>query len=312
MIEARNLSKRYGDTVAVDDLSFTIRPGVVTGFLGPNGAGKSTTLRMILGLDRPSGGSVTVAGRRYRELERPMSEVGALLDAREVEGVRSARAHLQWLARAGGIEASRVDQVLETVGLTDAAGRKLSGFSLGMSQRLGIATALLGDPPVLLFDEPINGLDAEGILWVRTLLRDLAAEGRTVVVSSHLMHEMETTADHVLVIGRGRLIADLPMAEFTHLGSGAHVRVVSPEPDRLRGLLEGAGASVSADDGGLRVVGLDNVAIADLAAEAEVRIHELTPRHASLEATFMELTHESVEYRTERARRESPATGAER
>jgi ABC-2 type transport system ATP-binding protein len=309
VIEARELTKRYGKRVAVDHVSFTIRPGVVTGFLGPNGAGKSTTMRMILGLDRPTGGSVTVAGRPYEQLRAPLREVGAVLDAKAMDGARTARAHLGWLARAGGIDAARVGEVLDLVGLADVADRRAGGFSLGMAQRLGIAAALLGDPPVLLLDEPVNGLDPEGIRWVRTLMRDCAAEGRAVVVSSHLMSEMEATADHVLVIGRGRLLADMTMAEFRELGPGTHVRVVSPEPDRLRAVLTGAGATVSTDtDGALRVVGIDNVTIAELAARAGVLVHELTPQRASLEATFMELTYDSVEYRAEPGPRPAPAT----
>ena len=298
MIEARQLTKRFGDKEAVHGLSFTVRPGVVTGFLGPNGAGKSTTMRMILGLDRPTTGAVTVAGRSYADLPAPMREVGALLDAKAVDGARTARAHLGWLVRAGGLAARRVTEVLELTGLSEVADQRIGGFSLGMSQRLGIATALLGDPPVLLFDEPVNGLDPEGIRWVRTLMQGFAAEGRSVVVSSHLMHEMEATADHVLVIGKGRLLADMPMAEFTRLGPDAHVRVVSPEPGRLQQLLERAGGTVAVEpDGALQVVGVDNVRIADLAAAADLRIHELTPQRASLEATFMQLTHDSVEYR---------------
>lgn len=299
MIEARDLTKRFGDKVAVDSLSFSVRPGLVTGFLGPNGAGKSTTMRMILGLDTPSGGSVTVAGHDYRELVAPMCEVGALLDARAVDGVRTARAHLRWLARAGGLPLARVDEVLELVGLESVARTRVGDFSLGMSQRLGIATALLGDPPVLLFDEPVNGLDVEGIRWVRAMMRHLAGQGRTVLVSSHLMSEMEATADHVLVIGRGRLVADMPMAEFIARGSGGHVRVVTPEPERLRGVLEPAGGVVTAGaDGSLQVFELDNVAIGDLAAGASIRVHELTPQRASLEATFMELTGDTVEFQT--------------
>lgn len=299
MIEATGLTKRFGEKVAVDALSFRVRPGVVTGFLGPNGAGKSTTMRMVLGLDRPTSGTVTVGGRDYRDLPAPLREVGALLDAKAVDGVRSARAHLRWIARAGGIDRSRVDEVLDLVGLGEVADQKVQGFSLGMFQRLGIAAALLGDPPVLLFDEPVNGLDAEGIRWVRTLLRDLASDGRTVVVSSHLMSEMEATAEHVLVIGRGRLIADTTMAEFTRRGSGAHVRVVTPAVDDLVALLVGQGATVDrVADGSLAVSGLDNVAIAELASTHRVVLHELTPQRATLEATFMELTQDSVEYRT--------------
>jgi ABC-2 type transport system ATP-binding protein len=300
VIEARDLTKRFGKQTAVDRVSFTIRPGVVTGFLGPNGAGKSTTMRMILGLDHPTGGSVTVAGRPYADLAAPLHEVGALLDAKAIDGARTARAHLAWLARAGGIDPARVDQVLDLVGLVDVADRRAGGFSLGMAQRLGIAGALLGDPPVLLFDEPVNGLDPEGIRWVRTLMRNCATEGRAVLVSSHLMSEMEATADHVLVIGRGRLLADMTMAEFRSLGPGTHVRVVSPEPERLRQVLAGAGATVSTEpDGALHVVGIDNVTVAELAARAGVLVHELTPQRASLEATFMELTYDSVEYRAD-------------
>ena len=234
MITARDLTKRYGDTTAVNGLSFDIKPGVVTGFLGPNGAGKSTTMRMILGLDAPSGGSVTVNGKAYRDLPAPMREVGALLDAKAVHGARTAYRHLQWVAQAGGIPRKRVDEVLDTVGLTDVAGKKVGNFSLGMYQRLGIATALLGDPPTLLFDEPVNGLDPEGIYWIRTLMQDLAAEGRTVFVSSHLMNEMEETAAHVIVIGRGELIADMPIADFTQRSARSHVHVVSPKADRAR------------------------------------------------------------------------------
>ena len=300
MIEARELRKRYGSAVAVDGLTFDIRPGVVTGFLGPNGAGKSTTLRMILGLDRPTEGTVTVAGRAYRELAAPMREVGALLDAKAVHGKRNARQHLRWLARAGGLPATRVEEVLAEVGLSDVAGRRVGGFSLGMSQRLGIAAAMLGDPATLLFDEPVNGLDPEGIRWIRTLMRKLADEGRTVVVSSHLMNEMEETADHVIVIGRGRLIADTSMTEFRLRGAGSHVRVISPDAARLAELLDRAGGQVTFGPAAattFTVVGLDAARIGDLAAEHGLRVHELTPRSASLEEAFMELTHDSVDYR---------------
>ena len=299
MIEASGLTKRFGDKVAVDGLSFSVRPGVVTGFLGPNGAGKSTTMRMILGLDRPDEGSVTVAGHRYADLSAPLHEVGALLEGTAIDGVRSARAHLAWVAASAGIRPGRVDEVLEMVGLDDVSDKKVAGFSLGMSQRLGIATALLGDPPVLLFDEPVNGLDVEGIRWVRSLMRWLAGEGRTVLVSSHLMSEMEATADHVLVIGRGRLVADMAMREFTELGSGSHVRVATREPERLSAVLGDAGAVVrDGPEGTLEVVGIDNVAVAELAMEAKILLHELTPQRASLEATFIELTGDDVEYRT--------------
>ena len=300
MIEARGLTKRYGDTVAVDALTFDIRPGVVTGFLGPNGAGKSTTMRMILGLDRPTSGRVHVGGSRYRDLGAPMHEVGALLDAGAVHGKRSARNHLRWLADAGGLPRRRVEEVLDEVGLADVAGRRVGGFSLGMSQRLGIASALLGDPATLLFDEPMNGLDPEGIRWIRTLLQRFAAEGRTVIVSSHLMHEMEETADHVLVIGRGRLIADTSISEFTLRAAGNHVHVVSPDAVALAEMLERADAHVTVgDDGALTVAGLLAPRIGDLAAEHGLRVHELTPRRASLEAAFMELTEDSVDYRPE-------------
>ena len=297
-IAARGLTKHYGAAVAVDELTFDIRPGVVTGFLGPNGSGKSTTMRMILGLDHPTAGSVLLDGRRYRDLDRPMREVGALLDARTLHGKRTARQQLRWLADAGGLPRSRVEEVLEEVGLTDVAGRRAGAFSLGMSQRLGIAAALLGDPATLLFDEPMNGLDPEGIRWIRTLLQRFAAEGRTVVVSSHLMHEMEETAGHVLVIGRGRLIADSSIADFTRRAAGSHVHVRSPDAGALAALLERAGGDVARDaDGTLTVSGVTGAAIGDLAAEHGLRVHELTPRRASLEAAFMELTHDSVEYR---------------
>jgi ABC-2 type transport system ATP-binding protein len=304
MIKATALEKRFGDQLAVDGLSFTAEPGRVTGFLGPNGAGKSTTMRMILGLDRPTGGEVTVNGRPYREQPAPLQAVGALLDAKAVDGVRTAAAHLRWLAIAGGIPVTRVDEVLELVGLSEVAGKRIGEFSLGMSQRLGIAAALLGDPPVLLFDEPVNGLDPEGIRWVRLFMRHLAREGRTVVVSSHLMSEMESTADHVVVIGRGKLIADMPMSEFTTLGSGAHVHVVSPDAAALRTEIEASGGAIlddsepTPDPQRLLVAGMDNVAIAELASARQLRIWELTPRRASLESTFMELTGDSVEYHT--------------
>ncbi len=304
MIKATALEKRFGDRVAVDQLTFTAEPGHVTGFLGPNGAGKSTTMRMILGLDRPTGGDVTVNGLRYRDQPAPLQVVGALLDAKAVDGVRTAAAHLRWMAIAGGIPVTRVDEVLELVGLTEVAGKRIAEFSLGMSQRLGIAAALLGDPPVLLFDEPVNGLDPEGIRWVRLFMRHLAGQGRTVVVSSHLMSEMESTADHVIVIGRGKLIADMPMSEFTTLGSGAHVHVVSPDAEALSAAIIARGGTILDDTESppdpqrLLVGGLDNVTIAALAAEQQLRIWELTPRRASLESTFMELTGDSVEYHT--------------
>jgi|SRR5689334_1431755 len=294
MISAHRLTKRYGETIAVAGLDFEVRPGFVTGLLGPNGAGKSTTLRLILGLDRPSSGRVEIDGRAYRDLPAPMREVGALLDAKAVHGKRSARAHLRWLAEAGGVSRTRVDEVLADVGLAEVAGRKIGGFSLGMSQRLGIAAALLGDPAVLLFDEPINGLDPEGIRWIRTLMRRLAGEGRTVVVSSHVMSELEATADRVLVMGRGRMIADESVDELTR--RNGFVRVVSPDA-ALRDVLTGAGAVVTEEAGGLAVSGLEAPAIGDLAAAHGLRLHELAPRRGTLEAAFMELTRDSVEYR---------------
>jgi ABC-2 type transport system ATP-binding protein len=299
LITARDLTKRYGSTTAVRGLSFAVEPGVVTGFLGPNGAGKSTTMRMILGLDAPSGGSVTVGGRAYRDLPAPMREVGALLDAKAVQGARPAYRHLQWVARAGGISRKRVDEVLGIVGLTEVAGKKIGTFSLGMAQRLGIATALLGDPPTLLFDEPVNGLDPEGIFWIRTLMQDLAAEGRTVFVSSHLMNEMEETAAHVIVIGRGELIADLPIADFTQRSARSHVHVVSPRAEELAEALERAGGKVTKrEDGSLDVVGMAAPKIGDIALERRLGLHELTPVRASLEAAFMDLTKDSVQYRS--------------
>lgn len=296
MIEVQDVTKRYGKTVAVDHLSFRVKPGVVTGFLGPNGAGKTTTMRMILGLDHPDSGVVSIGGRPYRGLPAPLHEVGALLDAKAIQGGRSARQHLTWVAKAGGLPGRRVEEVLELVGLTEVANRKVGGFSLGMSQRLGIAAALLGDPEVLLFDEPVNGLDPEGIRWVRGLFRRLAGEGRTIFVSSHLMSEMEETAEHVLVIGRGRLIADASIAEFTQGSAGSHVRVVSPQASELARLLAASGAAIDQVDGALTVTGLDAPRIGELAAEHRIVLHELAPRRASLEAAFMELTESSVEY----------------
>ena len=297
MIEVNEVTKRYGNTVAVDRLSFVVKPGIVTGFLGPNGAGKSTTMRMILGLDHPTSGSIKVNGRAYRDIPAPMREVGALLDARAIQGNRTARQHLRWLAQAGGIPTSRVDEVLHLVGLAEVANRKVGGFSLGMSQRLGIAAALLGDPGVLLFDEPVNGLDPEGIVWVRTLFKRLAAEGRTILVSSHLMSEMQETADHVVVIGRGRLIADMPVHELTARASGGQVRVTSPRAADLKPLIENAGGTIAAStDGTLMVSGLTAPQVGEIAAANGIVLHELTPQRATLEAAFMELTRDSVEY----------------
>jgi len=300
MIEVHELTKRYGSAVAVDGLSFTVHPGRVTGFLGPNGAGKSTTMRVILGLDAPAAGWATVSGRPYQRLARPLHQAGALLDAGAVHGGRTARDHLRAIAASNGIGARRVGQVLALVGLDGAAGRRVRGFSLGMRQRLGIAAALLGDPPVLMFDEPVNGLDPEGIAWIRGLLKSLAAEGRTIFVSSHLMSEMALTADHLIVIGRGRLVADAPIAEFVQQGSRRDVVVRSPRAADLAGLLAARGAAVTAEPGGgLAVTGLAAPAIADLAREHAISVHELTPRHASLEEAYMELTRDSVEYRAE-------------
>jgi ABC-2 type transport system ATP-binding protein len=300
MIEARSLTKRYGSTVAVNDLSFTIRPGVVTGFLGPNGAGKTTTMRLILGLDYPTGGTVTVNGQPHPQLPSPMHEVGALLDAKAVHGGRSARSHLLCLAQTNGISRHRVDEVLGVVGLSDVAGKRSKGFSLGMSQRLGIAATLLGDPEILMFDEPVNGLDPEGILWIRNLMKSLAAEGRTVFVSSHLMSEMENTADHVIVIGRGRLIADCSMAEFIARSSGQAIRARTPQPDALARAVAAAGGTSAGvgdgDPGELEVTGLTEQRIGDIAFANGVRLHHLSPSRASLEQAFMELTADSVEY----------------
>jgi ABC-2 type transport system ATP-binding protein len=301
MIEARGLVKRYGATAAVNDLSFTIRPGLVTGFLGPNGAGKTTTMRLILGLDRPSAGTVTVNGKPYAQLPDPMHEVGALLDAAAVHGGRTARNHLLGLAQTNGISHRRVDEVLGLVGLANVAGQRTKGFSLGMRQRLGIAAALLGEPQILMFDEPVNGLDPEGILWIRTLMKSLAAEGRTVLVSSHLMSEMEHTADHLLVIGRGRLIADCGMAEFIARFSGQAVLVRTPQPDALARVAAVAGASVSAaeGDGNLEVRGLTEDQVSDLALAHGIRLYHLAATRVSLEHAFMKLTADSVEYRAE-------------
>jgi ABC-2 type transport system ATP-binding protein len=297
MIEARHLTKRYGPTVAVDDLSFDVREGLVTGFLGPNGAGKTTTMRMILGLDRPNHGRVTVDGKSYDDLPAPLREVGALLDPKAFHPGRSAHNHLLCLAESNGIPARRVDEVLGIVGLESAARRRAGTFSLGMGQRLGIAAALLGDPQVLMFDEPVNGLDPEGIAWVRRLMRDLASQGRTVFVSSHLMSEMALTADHVIVIGRGKLIRDESVTSFINSSSKGSVRVVTPHADQLAGLVRQAGASVETDNtGALQITGLTSPEVGELAAGQGLVLHELTPQRASLEEAFMELTQDSVEF----------------
>jgi len=297
VIEVRGLTKRFGSTVAVDDLSFTIRPGIVTGFLGPNGAGKSTTMRLILGLDRPTSGSVTVNGKPYREHAAPLHEVGALLEARSVHTGRSAYYHLLALAQTHGIPRRRVDELIDMVGLHDVARKRAGGFSLGMGQRLGIASALLGDPQTLILDEPVNGLDPEGILWIRNLLKSLAAEGRTIFVSSHLMSEMAQTAEHLIIVGRGRLIADMSVDDFVRQASGDAVRVRSPRAAELREALVGPTVTVSAgEDGALEVTGLTAAQIGDLAAANGVPLHELTAHKASLEEAFMDLTRDEVEY----------------
>jgi ABC-2 type transport system ATP-binding protein len=297
MIEARGLSKRYGTKVAVNNLSFHIQPGTVTGFLGPNGAGKTTTMRLILGLDSPDAGTVTIGGKRYADVPYPMHEVGALLDAKAVHGGRSAYNHLLCLAQTNGIGRKRVDEVISLVGLAEVAKKRSKGFSLGMGQRLGIAATLLGDPAVLMFDEPVNGLDPEGILWIRNLMKALAAEGRTVFVSSHLMSEMEHTADHLIVIGRGEMLADCSMQEFIERSSGQSVRVRTPQADDLAKALIAAGAQVSPDGNGiLSVQNMHAEQIGDIAFDRGVRLHELAVVRASLETAFMELTGDSVEY----------------
>jgi ABC-2 type transport system ATP-binding protein len=307
MIEARGLTKRYGDKVAVDDLTFTVEPGRVTGFLGPNGAGKSTTMRMILGLDTPTRGSATVNGRPYREHAAPLREVGALLDARSVHPGRSAYHHLLALARTCGIPSSRVEEVVEAVGLREVARRRAGGFSLGMGQRLGIATALLGDPGTVILDEPVNGLDTEGIRWIRSLLRRLAAEGKTVFVSSHLMSEMALAAQHLIVIGRGRLIADTSTEELIASAAPNLVRVRSTDPDALAALLRSPDVAVSRDqDGALTVSGLSTDQVGTVAAAGGITLLELTAQQASLEEAFMDLTRDAVEFRV------PTTTGAQR
>jgi ABC-2 type transport system ATP-binding protein len=341
MIEARDLTKRYGDRLAVDQLSFTVEPGRVTGFLGPNGAGKSTTMRLALGLDRPNSGTATINGRPYRDLARPLLVVGALLEARAVHTGRSAYNHLLFLAQTQRLPRSRVQQVIDLVGLRDVAHKRAGGFSLGMSQRLGIAAALLGDPRVLLLDEPVNGLDPEGILWIRNLMKQLAAEGRTVFVSSHLMNEMAVTADHLIVIGRGRLIADCSTQEFIERSSEKSVLVRTPDPARLAALITAEGGNVkeaseppSADRtaaGGIGpsgsgvppgstvspqasttivVTGMPAPRVGELAASGSIVLHELTPQLASLEEAFIELTADSLEYGTHQ--QAAPVPGARR
>jgi ABC-2 type transport system ATP-binding protein len=303
VIQATQLTKRYGDTVAVDNLTFTVEPGKVTGFLGPNGAGKSTTLRMILGLNAPTSGSVTVDGVPFSHRPRGLRHVGALLDAQDVHGGRSAQAHLSALARSNRIPPDRVDEVLQEVGLAKAGRRRIGGFSLGMKQRLGIAGALLGDPPMLLFDEPLNGLDPEGVLWVRGLFRRLASEGRTVFVSSHMMAEMQHTADQLIVIGQGRLIADQSLEDFAARDASLSVSVHTPDLAALADVLSSQGASVQreSDETG-RVTGLTAARIGALAHRHGIVLHELTPQASSLESVFMSLTADSAEYLAGEAR----------
>jgi len=307
MIEVTDLSKRFGDKVAVDHLSFTVEPGRVTGFLGPNGAGKSTTMRLILGLDHPSSGSATINGKRYAQLVNPLRTVGALLEAKSVHSGRSARNHLLFLAQTQGLPPSRVDEMLDLVGLREVARKRTGGFSLGMGQRLGVAAALLGDPEVLLLDEPVNGLDPEGVLWIRNLMKQLASVGKTVLVSSHLMNEMAVTADHLIVIGRGRLIVAASTADVIARGSGQAVRVRTPDAARLTDLiLAEGGKAIPADDtngttGGdsapvLTVTGVPAARIGELAASASIVLHELTPQLATLEDAFLELTSDSLEF----------------
>jgi ABC-2 type transport system ATP-binding protein len=313
MIEARDLTKSFGGKVAVDHLSFTVAPGRVTGFLGPNGAGKSTTMRLILSLDRPDSGSATINGRPYSDLPSPLRTVGALLEAKSVHGGRSARNHLLFLAQTQGIRASRVDEMLALVGLSDVARKRAGGFSLGMSQRLGVAAALLGDPEVLLLDEPVNGLDPEGVLWIRNLMKHLASQGKTVLVSSHLMNEMAVTADHLIVIGRGRLIADAATDELIARAGGQSVRVRTPDADKLTNLIIAEGGKVTparatGDLGGaqnpaggtaavtLTVTGLPAPRIGEVAASGSVVLHELTPLLGTLEDAFLELTSDSLEF----------------
>ncbi|WP_406011057.1 ATP-binding cassette domain-containing protein [Streptomyces sp. NBC_00637] len=299
MIEARELTKRYGDKTVVDNLSFTVKPGEVTGFLGPNGAGKSTTMRMIVGLDAPTRGSVTVGGRSYASQAAPLHEIGTLLEAKSVHPGRSAFNHLMALAYTHGIPRRRVDEVIELAGLTSVAGKRVGAFSLGMGQRLGIAAALLGDPAIVMLDEPVNGLDPEGVLWVRNLLRRLADEGRAVMLSSHLMSETALIADHLVIIGRGRLLADTTVDDFTREASGGGVKVVTDEAVRLRSLLAGPDVTISSSSAEeLLVTGRDAREIGAISAQHGIPLYELTPQAVSLEAAFMELTRDVVEYQS--------------
>ncbi|MFF4272842.1 ABC transporter ATP-binding protein [Streptomyces sp. NPDC001536] len=299
MIEVRDLTKRYGDRTAVDSLSFTVKPGEVTGFLGPNGAGKSTTMRMVIGLDAPTGGTATVNGRRYAEHSAPLQEIGALLEAKSVHPGRSAIGHLMALAHTHGIPRRRVDEVIELAGLSSVAGKRVGAFSLGMGQRLGIAAALLGDPAVVMLDEPVNGLDPEGVLWVRNLLRRLADEGRAVMLSSHLMSETALIADHLVIIGRGRLLADTTVDDFTREAGGGGVKVATTEPVKLRALLAGPDVVISSSSTEeLLVSGRGSREIGLIAAQHGVPLYELTPQSVSLEEAFMELTRDEVEYQS--------------
>lgn len=299
MIVADNLTKRYGDKTAVDGVSFTVPPGRVTGFLGPNGAGKSTTMRMIVGLDRPTSGRVTVAGQDYRSLRSPLTEVGVLLDAKAIHTGRSARNHMRAMAATHGIGRERVDEVIELTGIASVAGKRAGGFSLGMGQRLGIAAALLGDPHTLILDEPVNGLDPEGVRWVRQFVRHLAAEGRTVLLSSHLMSEMSQTADHVIVLGRGRVLADAPLQELVRTWTTTTLLVRSPRLDDLVAALKMPDATISAvEPGAVQITGITPQTVGDIAAAHGIPLHELTPRVGSLEDAYLALTDDSVEYKT--------------
>lgn len=299
MIEVENLSKRYGEMLAVDGLDFVVQPGIVTGFLGPNGAGKSTTMRMIAGLDEPTAGRIRVSGQDYRAASAPMAELGLLLEARAVHTGRSARNHLLALAQTNGVSRRRVDELIDMVGLREVAGKRVGGFSLGMGQRLGIASALLGDPQVVVLDEPVNGLDPEGVLWIRNLLKGLAAEGRTVFVSSHLMSEMALTATRLVVVGRGRLIADTTVEEFVSRAGGSAVTVRTPEAAQLRDLLLGPDVTVTSEQSGvLHVQGLTAEQIGTAAWQAHLPVYELTAQQASLEEAFMQLTDDSVDFRS--------------
>ncbi|MET9705893.1 ABC transporter ATP-binding protein [Streptomyces griseus] len=314
MIEIEGLTKRFGSKIAVDHLSCQVRPGIVTGFLGPNGAGKSTTMRMMLDLDNPTSGTVRIDGKHYRELQEPLKYIGALLDAKAMHGGRSAYNNLLCLAQSNRIPSSRVDEVLDMVGLTAVAKKKSKGFSLGMGQRLGIASALLGDPEILMFDEPVNGLDPEGIHWIRNLMKALAAEGRTIFVSSHLMSEMALTADHLIVIGQGKLLADTSMADFIHENSRSYARLRSPQQERLRDVLHQEGFTAVETAGGvLEIDGATTEELGELAARHQVVLHELSSQRASLEEAFMQMTAGSVEYHAHSERDlavEPPAVGA--